>query len=205
VVEPTTTEQTQHAAGLAAAARAKGVEQVESAKGRLADGADRVASGVERTADDLEGDGDGAVSGFGRSVASLMRQLAGGLRERDVEEFASELGALARRNPAVFLAGSVALGFGVARFFKARAPQRNTSSDRRSEDGRDGNFDAREFDADETLDLSGNPSGIDRRGEDESTAFEAARSDRRVRTEPPRATTEQSTPSERSATEGEKP
>jgi hypothetical protein len=52
-----------------------------------------------------------------------MRQLAGGLRERDIDDFARELADLARRNPGVFLAGSVALGFGIARFFKARVPQ----------------------------------------------------------------------------------
>jgi hypothetical protein len=45
------------------------------------------------------------------------------LRERDIEQFAGELATIARRNPGVFLAGSVALGFGVARFFRARAPQ----------------------------------------------------------------------------------
>jgi hypothetical protein len=128
MTEPTQTERAQDSAGLAAAALDRGKEQIEAAKGQLADEADRVAAAVDRTADDLEGGGDGALSGFGHSVASLMRQLSGGLRERDVEQFARELGGLARRNPGVFLAGSVALGFGVARFFKARpapAPRRD--------------------------------------------------------------------------------
>lgn len=107
---------------LSKAAIDRGMEQLENAKGQLAEGAERVAAAMERTADDLDGDGEGAISGFGRSVASLTRQLAGGLRERDVEEFAHELSLLARRNPGVFLAGSVALGFGIARFFKARTP-----------------------------------------------------------------------------------
>jgi hypothetical protein len=108
---------------LATAALDRGKEQLESAKDRWAEGAERVAAAVDRTADELEGDGgDGAISGFGHSVANLMRQLSGGLRERDVDDFARELGALARRNPGMFLAGSVALGFGVARFFKARRP-----------------------------------------------------------------------------------
>jgi hypothetical protein len=123
MVETTRNESSADGADLAAAARDRGMEQIEGAKGRLAEGAERVADAVERTADELESDGDNAISGFGRSVASVMRQLAGGLRERDVEEFARELSALARRNPGVFLAGSVALGFGIARFFKAHAPQ----------------------------------------------------------------------------------
>ena len=166
MAEPTQNERTQGAAGLAAAARDRGMEQLEGAKGQLAEGAERVAAAVERTADELDGDGDGALSGFGHSVASLMRQLAGGLRERDVEEFARELADLARRNPGVFLAGSVALGFGIARFFKARAPRTaergdsgwHDSGDWRSspERNRREDFDRREdYDGDESLDLSG--------------------------------------------------
>jgi hypothetical protein len=90
-----------------------------------------------------------------------MRQLSGGLRERDVDEFARELGALARRNPGMFLAGSVALGFGVARFFKARSPDAAyESQSRRRPDGAwqdAGGEVARarpDFDGEENLDLS---------------------------------------------------
>ena len=146
---------------LASAVRDRGMEQIEGAKGQLAEGAERVAAAVDRTAEQLEGDGDNAISGFGHSVAGLMRQLAGGLRERDVEDFARELAALARRNPGVFLAGSVALGFGSARFFKARTPQ---SSQVRGDEGwqstsggmRESTRFEREHDAEERLDLSGN-------------------------------------------------
>ena len=112
-------DEAQDGADIAAAVRDRGMEQLEGAKGQLAEGAERVAAAVDRTAAELEGEGDNAISGFGHSIASVMRQLAGGLRERDIEDFARELAALARRNPGVFLAGSVALGFGIARFFKA--------------------------------------------------------------------------------------
>jgi hypothetical protein len=152
----------------AAAGRDRGMEELEGAKDHLAEGAERVAAAVERTAGELEGDGDEAISGFGRSVASLMRQLAGGLRERDVEEFARELGALARRNPGVFLAGSVALGFGIARFFKARVPQSYSSRDYGGQSTSDGQGsgesergERKEVDSDESLDLS---AGATRRG-----------------------------------------
>ena len=147
---------------LAAAVRDRGMEQLDGAKGQLAEGAERVAAAVDRTAEQLEGDGDNAISGFGHSVASLMRQLAGGLRERDVEDFARELAALARRNPGVFLAGSVALGFGIARFFKARTPQSQMRVDegRESAGGdwgtRESTRPEREDDAEERLNLSAN-------------------------------------------------
>jgi X-X-X-Leu-X-X-Gly heptad repeat protein len=160
MTESTANDLARDAAELAAAARDRGMEQIEGAKGRLADGAQRVAAAVERTAEELEGEGDGALSGVGHSVASLMRQLSGGLRDRDVAQFAGELGALARRNPGVFLAGSVALGFGIARFFKARPPLaaqrdddwREPSGFPRSNEPQRG--EREEFDAEEGLDLS---------------------------------------------------
>ena len=145
-------------AELVGAARDRGMEQLEGAKGQLADGAERVASAVDRTADALAEDGDNAISGFGHSVASLMRQLAGGLRERDIDDFARELADLARRNPGVFLAGSVALGFGIARFFKARVPQ--SSSGHRGESWQssggwqDSAHGRSAYDTEEDLDLS---------------------------------------------------
>jgi hypothetical protein len=179
--ETTQNERVQAAAELAAAARDRGMEQLEGAKGQLAEGAERVASAVERTADELDGDGDGTLSGFGHSVASLMRRLAGGLRERDVEEFAHELGALARRNPGVFLAGSVALGFGVARFFKARAPQSVRGDYRQQSSGAwqsaAPNLGRRaDFDGDDSLDLSASPTpGMGRSAEHEGHSASDAR------------------------------
>jgi hypothetical protein len=165
---------------LAAAARDRGMEQLEGAKGQLAEGAERMAAAVERTAEELGGDGDDTISGYGHSLASLMRQLAGGLRERDIAQFAGELGSLARRNPGMFLAGSVALGFGVARFFKARTAQPGLESgynprERDYERGRarETFADRQEFDGEESLDLSGNPEGVQRR-EENTEAWRAA-------------------------------
>jgi hypothetical protein len=189
-------EQAKEGADLVGAARDRGLEHLEGAKAQLAEGAERAADAVERTADELDGEGDSGLSGFGRSMANVMRQLAGGLRERDVEAFAHELGALARRNPGVFLAGSVALGFGMARFFKARAPQSSTGADygrqddadygrqadgawQRSEDGLAA---ARgEFDADESLDLSAGSSKEKDSGQASATAREDDRSQSKSR------------------------
>jgi hypothetical protein len=161
MAETTRNEGAEGGADLVAAARERGMEQLEGAKGQLAEGAERVASAVDRTADALEDDGDSAISGFGHSVASLMRQLAGGLRERDIDDFARELADLARRNPGVFLAGSVALGFGIARFFKARVPQSSSTYAGESWQSTSGWQDLKEsahgrpaYDAEEDLDLS---------------------------------------------------
>lgn len=110
---------TREANDLAQRTLERGRDQIESAKSRVADQAEQIADAVESTANELDSNGDGTVSGYGRSLASMMRQLAGGLREHDVETFARELAGFARRNPGAFLAGSVALGFGLSRFMKA--------------------------------------------------------------------------------------
>jgi hypothetical protein len=133
-----------------AAARDFGREKLETAKGRLADGADRVADAAERVAKSLESEtGDNKVSELGRNLAGMIRQLAGGTREHDIEMIARELGDLARRKPGVFLAGSVALGFGLARFLKARPGQTAASGYGYGEPRRD-----RGFDAEDALDMS---------------------------------------------------
>jgi hypothetical protein len=93
-----------------------------------------LADAIDSTADDLESDGDSStVSNYGHSMADMMRRFAGGLREHEIEEFASQLAVFARRSPATFLAGSVALGFGVSRFLKATS-QRPADEYRHSAD-----------------------------------------------------------------------
>ena len=78
MTDPTRNERVDSAADLAAAARDSTMEKLEGAKGQLAEGAERLAAAVDRTADNLAADGDDTVSGFGRSLSGLMRQLAGG-------------------------------------------------------------------------------------------------------------------------------
>lgn len=108
------------ASNAADAARRKGREGLDQVKDRTASRAEEFADVIDATADDLESrQGGEAISEYGHSMASMMRRLAGGLREREIEEFASQLAGFARRSPGTFLAGSVALGFGVSRFLKA--------------------------------------------------------------------------------------
>jgi hypothetical protein len=154
VTNPTQDERMQRAEDLAAAARDSGMEKLEGVKGRLAEGVERVAAAVDRTADNVEADGDDTVSGYGRSLSGLMRQLAGGLRERDIEQFARELGTMAQRNPGVFLASSVAVGFGVARFFKARPRAQNAYAATSWQNDDAIPEDPLNDDAEESLDLS---------------------------------------------------
>jgi len=129
------------AADLAGAARERGREKLEGAKRRAADETDRMADAVETTAQRLDSDGGEAIGGYGHTLAAMMRRLAGGLRERDIDEFAGELATFARRQPGAFIAGSVALGFGVSRFLKASSLREHEANG--SADATERNYDSR--------------------------------------------------------------
>jgi len=149
--ERTKSEASELASSAVDAARHRGREAVDQAKERTAERAEEFASALDATADDLESadGGNETLSGYGHSMAAMMRRFAGGLREHEIEEFAGQLAGYARRNPASFLAGSVALGFGVSRFLKA------TSQPRRDEYAYDEDdeylFEAEAEDFDDTL------------------------------------------------------
>ncbi|HEU4620394.1 MAG TPA: hypothetical protein VFV10_20335 [Gammaproteobacteria bacterium] len=132
-------------------AQRRGREEIDKVKQKAADKAEQIADAIDSSADDLEGNGGDALSGYGHSMATLMRRLAGGLRERDIEEFASDLASYARRSPGVFLAGSVALGFGLSRLLKASS-SRTDELDQRYELDYDDDYDVERYDEDYDFD-----------------------------------------------------
>jgi vacuolar-type H+-ATPase subunit H len=144
----------------AEAAKERGREQFDNVKRRTADRAEELADAIDSTASDLESSDTGsAVSGYGHSMAEMMRRFAGGLREQEIEEFASQLALFAPRSPGSFLAGSVALGFGVSRFLKATS-QRSAEHyrDDRWADDEDDLEEEYLFDEEDELDTTLEPS-----------------------------------------------
>jgi hypothetical protein len=141
-------EAQQLARSAADTAQRRGREEADDLKQRAADKAEEIADALDTGADDLEGNGGEALSSYGHSMADVMRRLAGGLREHDIEDFAAELSEYARRNPAVFLAGSVALGFGISRFLKASS-SRSHELDQRYELDYDDDYDVEGYEEEE--------------------------------------------------------
>lgn len=83
-------------------------EQIEA----LAEGAKSFASEIE-SKDAL------GMSDYLAEMAESMSGLAGNLRRKSAEQLLHDAADLASNNPALFIAGSVALGFGLSRFLKA--------------------------------------------------------------------------------------
>ena len=59
------------------------------------------------------------MSDYLADMAESMSGLAGNLRGKSAEQLLHDGAELARNNPALFIAGSIALGFGLSRFLKA--------------------------------------------------------------------------------------
>ena len=101
--------------------KAKGKSQLDGYRETAADEIEKVAHSAEAAARELEGEDTLGLSGYVSDMAQGMVRLADNLRGKSVDELFQDVNRLARDNPTLFIAGSVALGFGLTRFAKASA------------------------------------------------------------------------------------
>jgi hypothetical protein len=107
--------------GSSAAAERRVKAEAEARKEGAAGQVDEVARAVDRAADELHD--NPTLSRYAADLAGSMHAVADRMRERSVDDLAEEVRQLARRNPALFVLGSVGAGFALARFMKA-SPRR---------------------------------------------------------------------------------
>src|SRR3954454_12540299 len=100
---------------------------LSSPKDRAADGMKSVIDAVRQTGESLR-EKNGTIAGYADTAASQLERFSNQLRDRDVSELMDEVSAFARRQPALFTGGGVALGLVAARFLKSAAPDGMTSS-----------------------------------------------------------------------------
>jgi hypothetical protein len=115
------------AADLVDRGKAAAAETLERGVERAADGADQTASALRRAADDVESDNRWIGAALRKSADGLeqaTRSLSGG----DVSRVLDDLNGFARRNPAVFLGASLALGFALARVGKTAVEEAREDS-----------------------------------------------------------------------------
>lgn len=107
----------QPAASLGSQAKQKLVDTLDSRKGAVADLVAQLAQTVQRSGEQFDGKQDWIASAVGRAAVEL-NTVAGAIRDKDLGEFASEIGTFARRKPALFIGAALAAGFAVARLGK---------------------------------------------------------------------------------------
>lgn len=114
-------------------ASAEGQEHVQQYREAAADKVDALAGSIQAAAEELQ---DDDVAGLSRHVADMaggLNRLSDGLREKSVEQILRDVRRVARENPTLFIAGSIAIGFGISRFARAsREPERGNERERPS-------------------------------------------------------------------------
>ena len=105
-------------------------EYLEGLRGTAAENLERLAEGAQAAASTLQHDDVGHLSEYVSDMATRMTTFSNTLRTSSGDEILRDVSRMARDNPALFLTGSVAIGFGLARFARAsqtKALHENTS------------------------------------------------------------------------------
>lgn len=97
-------------------------DRAESGKERAAEELDSLSEAVDRAASAFSEEDREGLANYMRSASEQMSSLSRRLHERSIDELTEDAKRLARRNPAAFMLGSIALGFGLSRFLKASPP-----------------------------------------------------------------------------------
>ncbi|MBV9602903.1 MAG: hypothetical protein JOZ87_39465 [Chloroflexi bacterium] len=127
-------DQAQGVAGqVAEQAKQQATSQLASQKDRAVDGLVTVAQALRQTGQTLQQQKQETVGGYVEQAAERVESMTNYLRAHDVQELVEDTQNLARRQPALFLTGALALGFIGARFLmssgrRAEAQQRSRAS-----------------------------------------------------------------------------
>jgi len=98
--------------------------QIESQKGRAAEGLSSVSQALRQTGQQMRDQQDGATAPIAQYVdkaADQVDKISTFLNEKNLDQMVTEVERYARRQPAIFLGGAVALGLIGARFLKSSA------------------------------------------------------------------------------------
>ncbi len=116
------------AADVSAKANALAAEQKDMASGYLSD----ISEAVDSFTSTLDQKGHGSIAEYTRVAAEEIRRMSRAIEARDLGDLANEVGAFARRRPAVFYGGALAIGFGLARFLASSKSGRDSGHDSRA-------------------------------------------------------------------------
>lgn len=108
-------------------AKEQGAAQFEQYRDTAADQIDNLAQSAKSAAEQFQENDTLGLSHYVTDIAQGMTSLAENLRGKSADELLRQAGQLARDNPALFLTGSVAIGFGLSRFLKASGSEGSPS------------------------------------------------------------------------------
>lgn len=109
---------------------AKAREQAEAGQNQLAEEADALSNAIDAAASNLDDHDREGLARYARELSGHLATAAAQLEGRSVDDLANDARRLARNNPALFMLGSIAVGFGLSRFFKASAERDHDANDK---------------------------------------------------------------------------
>jgi len=107
------------ASALAAQATDKVKEQIGTHKDNAASSLTAISDAIRMSADSLSESGQAPIANVVTSLATQVDGLTGYLRDKDVDQIASEVVDYAKKNPQVFVGGALLLGIALGRFIKS--------------------------------------------------------------------------------------
>lgn len=119
---------TDEAGALLGEARQKGSEQFEQYRDTAAEQLESLEEGARSAAADMQEHDTLGLSQYLTQAAEYVGEFANQVRHESAESLLQRGAQLARSNPALFLAGSVAVGFAVSRFMRASTSHDSTGA-----------------------------------------------------------------------------
>lgn len=107
----------------------QGTQKYEQYRDLAADQIEGLVEGAQSAASAMEGRDTLGLSQGLADVASSLGEFAERMRNKSAEELLQEGARVARENPVLFLAGTVAVGFALSRFLRASAPENVSDTD----------------------------------------------------------------------------
>lgn len=108
-------------------AKAQGTEHLEQYRETAAQQIESLARSATSAADELQDNDTLGISHYISDAAGSLGTFAESLRGKSADELLKQVGQMAKDNPALFVAGSIALGFGLSRFLRASSQPLNGS------------------------------------------------------------------------------
>lgn len=104
-------------------ARGQIVTQLAEKKGVAAEGLSNISLALRQASMSLQGQNQEKVGHYAETAAEQLERFGDYLQEQDVEQIIDNVQDYARRNPALILGSTFALGFLAARFLKNAGPE----------------------------------------------------------------------------------
>lgn len=111
-------------------AREQGRHTAQQAKDRVGQEADKLANAERAAAKQLRQDDLPTLANYAEQVADGINRFAEKVRHKKVDEIVADVSEFGRKNPALFIAGSVALGAALMRFAKSSDHRDHEEPDR---------------------------------------------------------------------------